>query len=101
MSSLQGYIQVGYSELVEAFGQPDIHEHNDGIDGKVFHEWSLSHHGMNFRIYDYKVNLHTQSVEAWHVGGENRYAVDAAVNLLQESLMHLGIEGVQSSKRNK
>lgn len=63
-SSLQGYIEASYEELVSTFGEPEKKE-----DDKVNNLWVVNFEGVIATIYDYKEDLETGKVERWHVGG--------------------------------
>lgn len=78
-SSLQGYIDISYAELVEKLGDPD----SNGDGYKVDAEWIRKDGEVIFTICNYKTgpnyNEGAGSVEAirdWHVGGFGREAVE-------------------------
>lgn len=64
-SSLQGYVDASYEELVSAFGDPEIMAY----EYKINHLWVISFEGTIATIYDYKEDLETGSTERWHIGG--------------------------------
>ena len=64
-TSLQGYITIKFSEIVDVLGQPT----ETDLD-KVTAEWSFkAHDGMVFTIYDYKCYGTPKNTYEWHIGG--------------------------------
>lgn len=51
-TSLQGYINGTYSQLLEVLGKP-TYEETSG-DGKVNFEWVIEFNGEIFTVYDWK-----------------------------------------------
>lgn len=98
-TSLQGYVDISYAELVEAFGEPD------GGDGyKTDAEWTFlvedteafdTPSGMAaITIYNWKDGPSygarpVEHIRDWHIGGRNNRAV-----LLAKFV--LGLEGARS-----
>ena len=87
-TSLQGYIQASYADLVKVFGHPQCTETSG--DGKVDIEWELQIKDKEFgttypiTIYnwkDYDGGYHAMSNPKyeWHIGG-NSGIVAAYVN---------------------
>lgn len=85
-TSLQGYLDVSYAELVQAFGQP-----GPGDGYKVDAEWTLMFEGAEdgsepvaATIYNYKTGpnygsedaLPVEDIRDWHIGGVSPDAVD-------------------------
>lgn len=79
MSSLQGFLDVSYDQLVSAFGEP----HHDGDGYKVDAEWVLKFEdGTIATIYNYKTGKNyngddgeeVKDIRDWHVGGFNKNA---------------------------
>lgn len=85
-TSLQGYLDVSYAELVQAFGQP-----GPGDGYKVDAEWTLMFEGAEdgsepvaATIYNYKTGpnygdpdaLPVEGIRDWHIGGGSRDVVD-------------------------
>ncbi len=66
-TSLRGYIDISYDDLVEKFGEPVVTPAADY--DKVNHEWVLVIGARVVTIYDYKEDLATGNVERWHIGG--------------------------------
>ena len=94
-TSLQGYIEASYEDLVKVFGEP---MHETSGDGKVDIEWELEVHDYEFNsispltIYNWKdydggTTAKTQSDYRWHVGGERKivasYVEEYFKNLLE------------------
>lgn len=74
-TSLQGHITVSYSDLVEAFGNPNI-----GPSDKTRAEWSLKFEdGTIATIYDWKTRNIPLGLYAWHIGGHNKSAVERVI----------------------
>lgn len=71
-TSLQGYIEASYWELVDAFGDP---EPGDGY--KTQAEWCLRFEdGTVVSVYDWKQSVKPQDVKKWNVGGFDIWADD-------------------------
>lgn len=81
-TSLKGYVNTTYTDLVLLFGQPEL---TDG-DGKVRVCWTLTAEGeeVPITIYDWKERCPVAQVRDWHIGGKSRLAVQ----LLQQVLPH-------------
>lgn len=78
-TGFQGYAYATMQQLKDAFGDPEL---NTSADGKVTHLWVINIEGVLCTVYDYKEDLDTGKVEAWHVGGK----VAAASILVNEVL---------------
>jgi len=69
-TSLQGYVQAYYHQLVEVFGEPE------GGGDKTTVEWCLSFEdGTVATIYDWKEYETPMGLHRWHIGGRNNLAV--------------------------
>jgi hypothetical protein len=69
-TSLQGYINATYADLVECFGQPE------GGGDKTTVECMLKFaDGTVATIYDWKVDETPTYMYNWHIGGKNKNAV--------------------------
>lgn len=89
-TSLQGYIECSYDDLVGAFGNPTF---EGGIETKIEVEWNLTfiestrtddNHEV-ITIYNWKngkrycgeeEGLEVQDIKEWNIGGKRRYAID-------------------------
>ena len=70
MTSLQGYMQAYYHQLVEVFGEPEC-----GGD-KTTVEWCLAFEdGTVATIYDWKEYETPMGLYHWHIGGKSNLAV--------------------------
>jgi hypothetical protein len=70
-TSLQGYVQAYYHQLVEVFGEPE------GGGDKTTVEWCLSFEdGTVATIYDWKEYETPMGLHRWHIGGRSQKAVD-------------------------
>lgn len=88
-TSLQGYIQTTYYELLALFGEPM------GGDGyKVDAEWNvLFDDGAIATIYNWKNGpnylgtdgLDVTDIMEWHVGGHSKDVVDRVTQVLKEN----------------
>ena len=68
---LRGYVRTTYSNLLKAFGSPNI-----GRGDKTTAEWGLKFEdGTVATIYDWKEPLTPTEEYFWHVGGFNNRAV--------------------------
>ena len=86
-SSLQGYIDAAYHEIVDALGQPNcpVDEH------KVDVAWAFKLDNTVFTIYNWKNGYNycgesgtaVESMNHWHVGGFNSDAEIAAHEAVQ------------------
>jgi hypothetical protein len=81
-TSLVGYLELSYSELVETFGEPHIV--SDGHD-KVYNEWAFVIDGRPVTIYDYKENGAEIQGYAWHIGEGMAGAIAALNRYLEEN----------------
>lgn len=87
MTSLQGYVEASFDELVEAFGEPTYTEPSG--DGKVETEWEIMDDDTVCTIYDWKeydngARSRSGLAYRWHIGGRNREAVDVVSNRLNK-----------------
>jgi hypothetical protein len=78
-TSLQGYVQATYAQLVERFGQPE------GGGDKTTVEWMLKFEdGTVATIYDWKVDETPTYMYNWHIGGKNKTAVTRVTQSLKQ-----------------
>ena len=69
-TSLQGYVQAHYHQLVAVFGEPQ-----EGGD-KTTVEWVLKFaDGTVATIYDWKEEQTPEGMYHWHIGGRSNLAV--------------------------
>jgi len=74
-TSLQGYMDMTYEELVLHFGEPSFF--NPGTDEKTQAEWILDYDGTIITIYDYKeYGVDVRAVTDWHIGGKSSKVLD-------------------------
>ena len=79
-TSLEGYINTTYSQLIELLGEPTYDEPSG--DGKTQIEWVVEFEGDIFTIYDWKTGSreYTENELAkFNVGGKT-----SAANFIQE-----------------
>ena len=79
-TSLKGYINGTYSQLIEILGEPTYNETSG--DGKVNFEWVVESNGEIFTVYDWKTYSAMYSMEGlttWNVGGKT-----SAFDFIQE-----------------
>jgi hypothetical protein len=70
-TSLQGYVEAYYHQLVEVFGEPE------GGGDKTTVEWVLSFEdGTVATIYDWKEYETPTDLYRWHIGGRNSRSVN-------------------------
>ena len=95
-TSLRGYLDARYSELVELFGPPLV----DGDGYKVDAEWNLVFNDETMvTIYNYKTGknyrkangLNVEDIEVWHVGGKSISAVFALDDYFEENGSNLSV----------
>lgn len=86
-SSLRGYIDISYDELVAKLGPPD----SNGDGYKVDAEWMReSESGVAFTIYNYKDGPNytgggsVQMIREWHIGGFGPEAVEVVRQLFPD-----------------
>ena len=79
-TSLQGYVEAYYHQLVEVFGEPE------GGGDKTTVEWCLTFEdGTVATIYDWKEYETPMGLYRWHIGGRNYNAVHAVISTLRET----------------
>lgn len=87
MTSLQGYIEADYDELVACFGEPT----SEGDGYKVDAEWELKFaDGTVATIYNWKNGhnylgedgLPPECITNWHIGGKTARAVERVKDAL-------------------
>lgn len=74
-TSLQGYVDISFTDLVEMFGDPHYYER-----GKTDAEWYLRIDGVICTIYNYKDGKNYCGAEGdeivdirdWHIGGTSK-----------------------------
>ena len=87
-TSLQGYIEATYDDLVKAFGKPTYDSTEDGESDKVHTQWGLEFENEEgdlivATIYDWKEeNAYNSRVGKyrWHIGGNSYDAVEAVTD---------------------
>jgi len=88
-TSLQGYIDIDYYDLVEIFGK----ENCDGDGYKVDAEWCLQFsNGVVATIYNYKDGknycgadgFEKEDITEWHVGGKSKAAVQTVEAYIEQ-----------------
>ena len=73
-TSLMGYINATYDELVNAFGEPQFGPNESGR--KTTCEWCLKFNDDTIAtIYDWKTEFTPQEEYEWHIGGHTENAV--------------------------
>jgi hypothetical protein len=78
-TSLQGYVEAYYHQLVEVFGEPE------GGGDKTTVEWVLSFEdGTVATIYDWKLDETPTSMYNWHIGGVNNTAVTRVTSTFKQ-----------------
>ena len=81
MTSLQGYIEAYYHQLVEVFGEPE------GGGDKTTVEWCLSFEdGTVATIYDWKEYETPMGRYQWHIGGRSQKAVDRVTRAFKQGV---------------
>ena len=77
-TSLIGYLDISYSDLISVFGEPGI---NDGY--KTDAEWDMVINEEVITIYNYKSgknyasnNPEVEDIRDWHVGGKSLKALE-------------------------
>jgi hypothetical protein len=86
-SSLQGYIDITYDQLVEIFGEPI----SEGDGYKVDAEWELMIDHTLVTIYNYKDGKNyngedgdaVEDIIEWHIGGHDESAWKAVYDYIQ------------------
>lgn len=80
-TSLQGYIQAYYHQLVEVFGEPE------GGGDKTTCEWCLEFEdGTVATIYDWKEYDTPTGLYHWHIGGRSSKAVDRVTSTFKQGV---------------
>ena len=83
-TSLQGYIEATYSELVAVFGVPSYGP-DDADSDKVTCSWELElEGGVVATIYDWKMDKTPRDTYRWHIGGYKASSVELVTTLFNE-----------------
>lgn len=95
-TSLKGYFEATYNELVEAFGEPTYNDMSG--DDKVSTEWVLVADVLNFgeedtavaTVYDWKSGTFARdnpfTPYRWHIGGHSMSAQDIVAYALHNEV---------------
>jgi hypothetical protein len=84
-TSLQGYMQAYYHQLVVVFGEPE------GGGDKTTVEWCLSFEdGTVATIYDWKEYDTPTGLYRWHIGGRSPKAVDRVKRAFKQGQQVIG-----------
>jgi hypothetical protein len=70
-SSLKGYINLTYNQLVQILGEPTFPEESG--DGKVQVEWIVKYQDELFTVYDWKTydrNYTKNKLDRFNIGGK-------------------------------
>lgn len=87
-TSLQGYIEASYSELVAVFGAPSYGPDDEDSD-KVTCAWELELEGGTVAtIYDWKESKTPRDTYRWHIGGYNKAAETLITSIFNELKPH-------------
>jgi len=94
-TSLMGYIDASYAELVEVLGEP-----TEGDDYKVDANWHILNMdtGESATIYNYKDGKNYNGrngtpkteIRDWHIGGRSSEAVKLVKSLFPDHRTHTG-----------
>lgn len=96
-SSLRGYINASYSDLVEAFGEPK----SDTDEYKTDVEWILVFNDdVVATIYNYKDGknycgangLNVEDIREWHVGGKGFNTVMALDDFFVDNNFRISVQ---------
>jgi hypothetical protein len=78
-TSLQGYVEAHYHQLVAVFGEPE------GGGDKTTVEWVLQFaDGTVATIYDWKESETPMGLYRWHIGGRNSTAVSRVTSTFKQ-----------------
>jgi hypothetical protein len=77
-SSLKGYLDMKYDDLVSLFGQPEVTD-----DGKTQVRWTIKTGDTIITIYDWKIDEPPTTITEWNVGGYSKAAVDELHKILR------------------
>jgi len=87
-TSLRGYVKIYYKDLVTAFGKPT--QQKPSGDDNIRIRWNIKFADDTLAtIYDWKnygksVKWVKGNHTVWHIGGNNKYAVDKVLDVLHE-----------------
>ncbi|MFA6570161.1 MAG: hypothetical protein WCT77_02890 [Bacteroidota bacterium] len=87
-TGLVGYVNISYDHLVIAFGKPTSQRPSG--DDKVRIIWDIEFEdGTVATIYDWKnygksVKWVKENFTEWHIGGNDKYAVDKVLAILKD-----------------
>jgi hypothetical protein len=82
-TSLQGYIEATYEELVKVFGQPKYGP--DAQEDKTTCEWCLWIDDTLVTIYDWKTCYTPMNTYSWHIGGNTKEAPELVYDAFFQS----------------
>ena len=83
-TSLQGYVEATYSELVAVFGAPSYGPDDEDSD-KVTCAWELElENGIVATIYDWKEERTPRDNHRWHIGGYNPVAATLITSIFRD-----------------
>lgn len=90
-TSLQGYIEATYDELLEAFGEPA--HYDDDRHNKVTTEFTVFTEDGPIFLYDWKEYDSGERCRSglpyqWHVGGRNRIDALTVVRMLTDRVQN-------------
>ena len=94
-TGLVGYVTISYAHLVEAFGKPTSQRPSG--DDKVKIEWQIKFADNTVAtIYDWKnygktVKWVKENCLDWHIGGEDKYAVNKVLDVLKEKRLMFAV----------
>jgi len=91
ITSLQGYLNLNYDEIVSIFGEPSS-KFPSG-DFKVDWEWILEIDNEIITIYNYKdgpsyerdISITSNDIKSWHIGGKNQ----KVLKILEKEILKL------------
>jgi len=69
LTSLKGYIETTYQDLVDRFGKPTFEDHDPRE--KVNAEWVLEIDGKIATIYNWKTGQIPMEKHDWNIGGHD------------------------------
>lgn len=71
-SSLKGYVETTYKDIVNRLGKPNVPK---SVDGKTNAEWCFAIDDEIVTIYDYKTIGAPKGLYDWHIGGFSKKAL--------------------------
>ena len=85
-TSLQGFVEATYEELVDIFGEPSHTHTPEELEKTQAEWWLLFSDGTIATIYDWKSIYPPEEVPTWNIGGHDMDAEYQVKQAIKEAL---------------